>query len=96
MPKPQIIFASLLFCVQTFTYAQSVEKVRLVISSPEKIFLGQSFQVSNSKTADQVDVNIYLPDSYHSQPPSQATQKNKPAKHYPVLYVIDGGKQHDF
>ena len=70
------------------------------IESEQAINLGQSYSIGTGKASNQVEVNVYLPDSYHKQTSTQKASDNNSiidrAKHYPVLYVIDGGQQQDF
>lgn len=50
-----------------------------------EISIGQSHSILNKK-GDAYEVNIYLPRSYTKEPD----------RRYPVLYLIDGGKDQDF
>lgn len=90
------IFLNCFFCLHTTAFAQSISNQNLQVSSPELISIGQSFQIGNGKSGDRLEVNVYLPDSYHGNQVSQDTGSENQLKRYPVLYVVDGGKQQDF
>jgi len=54
-------------------------------SAISEISIGQSYAVTN-KNGEAYEVNIYLPRSYEKEP----------NRKYPVLYLIDGGRDQDF
>ncbi|MGK0375092.1 MAG: putative alpha/beta superfamily hydrolase [Arenicella sp.] len=70
------------------------------IESQQAINLGQSYRLDTGQQGKQLEVNVYLPDSYYQQTSavndSASNTEIDKTKHYPVLYVIDGGQQQDF
>jgi predicted alpha/beta superfamily hydrolase len=92
----------LLSFLYSIAAAETIPETSVKIDSEQVINLGQSYRISTDDTSSQIEVNVYLPDSYHNQTPIQQTSDNNAtidkakAKHYPVLYVIDGGLQQDF
>jgi len=52
----------------------------------EPITLGESFTLDSSVMGTARTINVYLPPSYAEEP----------ERHYPVLYLLDGGVDQDF
>jgi predicted alpha/beta superfamily hydrolase len=90
----------LLSFLYSIALAETMPETLVKIESEHVINLGHSYLIGSGKTSNQVEVNVYLPDSYHNQiSTEQTSDKNAAidkARRYPVLYVIDGGQRQDF
>jgi len=76
-----LIFTFFLNIAFSVAFAASTNKH----SEYGQVIIGQS-HILKDKSGDTYEVNIYLPRSYTTEPSTQ----------YPVLYLIDGGKDQDF
>lgn len=78
----KFIFAALcVLIIFSPSFANDPEGARAV----EKINIGQSYSILN-RNGDAYEMNIYVPRSY----------ANEVDRKYPVLYLIDGGRDQDF
>lgn len=78
----KILFAVFFLCI---TFNASFAGTSPTLLPVSDISIGQSYSILN-KNGNAHEVNVYLPRSYNKEPD----------KKYPVLYLIDGGKEQDF
>lgn len=85
-----------LLCVCFATYAKPLPISAHQIDEQSAIVLGQSYLLETSNTERPIEINVYLPDSYDKTDSSVDQSNQAQETQYPVLYLIDGGKDQDF
>lgn len=93
-----IKIASVLFllCVGFATHAEPLPTSAHQIDEKSAIVLGQSYRLQVSNAERPIEINVYLPDSYDKTDSSVDESNQAQETQYPVLYLIDGGKDQDF
>ena len=83
-------------CLSSAAHSETKPDISNEIVEQSAIILGQSYLVQTGNNRTPIEVNVYLPDSYNEAGSINGHTNENQTKNYPVLYLIDGGKDQDF
>lgn len=106
MKAIKIVSLFSLWCLCSAAYSEPLPNSASDIVEQSTVVLGQSYvlhSASQSSTEQQsayqkspIEINVYLPDSYNKISSNNEPSDEGISRRYPVLYLIDGGKDQDF